>query len=84
MAGLSVGLFGAGIPLLLPIAGLLLLVGIVMKSSVVFTGIQSSDYLTRYSIDFNQVPPLWHSDDDTFWKGVKTFFSERLAHSPDR
>ena len=74
MAGLLMMLFGGGIPPLLLLAGLLILVGSVMCSSIVFARTKTSDYSTRFSIDFNQAPPLWQSDNDVFWKEIKAFF----------
>jgi hypothetical protein len=71
------GLFGAAFPPLLVIAGLVFIAGLIMSMDLLFTGIQQSDYLSRFSIDFNQSPPAWQSDDETFWKPVKDFFFTR-------
>jgi DNA-directed RNA polymerase subunit M/transcription elongation factor TFIIS len=66
------------IPFLLPIAGLLLLVGICMVLSTFFSTTKVSDYVSRFTIDFNQTPPAWHSDEDVFWKEVKSFFLGKI------
>jgi len=74
VAGLLTGLFGAGLPFLLPVAGLMVLIGLLMSSATVFSGVSMADYVTRFSIDFNAAPPRWESDDEAFWKPVRDFF----------
>jgi len=71
IAGSLMGLFGAGLPFLLPIAGLLILVGLFMSSATAFSGFSQADYVSRFSIDFNATPPKWESGDEALWKPVK-------------
>lgn len=82
LAAVLIGMFGTAIPPLLPIAGLLLVIGFILHSSTIFSGVQPTDYFTRFSIDFNQVPPKWQSDDDAYWKEIKAFFPVANVQSP--
>ncbi len=40
----------------------------------VFYPVKSRDGLVRFCIDFNQNPPSWSSDDDSYWRDVRRFF----------
>jgi len=33
-----------------------------------------SDCVVSFLIDFGTCPPTWQSDDEEFWRDVKTFF----------